>query len=199
MRPGYLLIGGFLAVVVQFVAGKPPEPPPYSAERDQSARAFVKDHHVELLEVLERLATLDREQYEQAIRQISAEADRLALVKLRDDKLYELMLESWQVQSRIDLLAARLAVTRGERTALEADLRKLLYRGIDLHRTIIEHNRERALASLKTMETNIQLLTDKREELVAKRFQNLTGIKKPAPAVPAAPDAKKKPATPDKE
>ena len=50
---------------------------------------------------------------------------------------------------------------------------------MDLHRLQIEHNRERTLATLKVMETNIKLLQDKREEITERRFRALTGRKAP--------------------
>lgn len=151
--------------------------PAYTPEREAAALRLVKDHHPELGEVLARLKQLNDEQYRQAIRQLFQEADRLARARASDEKLYELMLESWKVKSRIEVLAARLACGKARDPELEAELKQLLYRQVDLHRQTIEHNRERALATLKVMEANIKLLGDRREEFVERRFRTLTGAK----------------------
>jgi hypothetical protein len=160
---------------------KPPaELPAFTPQRETAALEFVAQHHAELSEVLTRLKKLSRDQYEQAIHQLSQEAEKLATVRANDEKLHELMLEAWKVKSRIEVLGARLACAKEKDPALEAELKKLLYRQVDLHRLTIEHNRERTLAMLKVMETNIKLLADKREEMVERRFRTLTGGKKSA-------------------
>jgi hypothetical protein len=165
-----------------FAAPKPPvELPAFTPEREAAALAFVQQHHAELGEVLAHLKKLNRDQYEQAIRQLFLEIEKLTLVQSNDEKLHALMLESWKVNSRIEVLAARLAAAREKSPEQEAELKKLLYRQVDLHRQQIEHNRERTLATLKVMEANIKLLEEKRDEMVDRRFRNLTGGKKKAP------------------
>lgn len=150
------------------------ELPAFTPERETAALRFVDEHHPELRAVLDRVGNLNRQQYEQAIRELFQESDRLALVKKNDEALYLLMLESWQVKSRSEVLAARLACTTDGRADLEQELKKLLYRQVDLHRLVVEHNRRRALATLKVMEANIELLRDKRDDIVERRFQSLT-------------------------
>jgi hypothetical protein len=156
-------------------SGKPAALPAFTPERERAALQFVDTHHADLRSVLERLKNLNREQYEQAIRQLFQEAEKLTLVKANDEALYELMLESWQVKSKSELLAARLASMKEERAGLEAELKKLLYRQVDLHRLQVEHNHRRAVEAVKVMEANIELLREKRDDIVDRRFRTLTG------------------------
>jgi len=163
-----------------------PEPPPFSPEREAKALEFVGRHHPDLAPVLQRLKGLNRAEYEQAIRELFETSERLAVMKPLDEALHGLMLEAWQVDSEIKLLAARYSVAARKDPAVEARLRELLYRQIDLQRRQVEHNRDRALATLKGMEANIKLLADNREEFVQRRFQNLIQVRK-QPAGPAHP------------
>jgi hypothetical protein len=189
-----LAFGGalvLLAALTHKVAGgsgakpssPPPQPaavelPPFTPEREAAALQFVAQHHPELGEVLARVKTLNRDQYQQAIRELFLEAEKLAAVKEKDEGLYQLLLEAWKVKSRIEVLAAQIACTREKDARLEAELKKLLYRQVDLHREQVEYNRERTLATLKVMEANIKLLQEKRDEMVDRRFRILTGGKK---------------------
>jgi hypothetical protein len=163
--------------------GRPKQPvelPAFTTERETAALRFIAEHHPELGEVLARLKTLNREQYEQAIRQLSHERDKLTNVQPNDEKLYELMLEAWKVNSRIEVLAARIANLQEKDPKLEAQLKDLLFRQVDLHRLTVEHNRERTLATLKVMEANIKHLQENREEIAERRFRQFTSTKKAA-------------------
>jgi hypothetical protein len=154
------------------------ELPPFTPEREAAALRFIAQHHPELGDVLARVKTINRDQYQQAIRELFQEAEKLAAVKEKDERLYELMLDAWKVKSRIEVLAAQLACAREKDARLEAELKKLLYRQVDLQRQQVEYNRERTLATLKVMEANIKLLEEKRDEMVERRFGNLTRGKK---------------------
>jgi hypothetical protein len=161
---------------------KKPDLPAFTPAREKAALQFVEKHHAELRQVLDRLQKLNREQYEQAIRELFQESARLAQVQKSDEKLYELLLESWKVKSRSEVLAARLACTKDERGDLEKELKSLLYRQVDLNRQQVEHNRNRLLNTLKAMEANIKLLQDKRDQIVERRFRALTRNRRKAGA-----------------
>jgi hypothetical protein len=188
-------IGGVAPWTPQVCGGPkaPVELLPFTPERETAALRFVQEHHPELSDVLTRLKTFSREQYEQAVRQLFQESEKLAAVKTQDDKLHELMLEYWKVNSRIEVLAARLAHARDRDAVLEAELKTLLYRQADLQRQMIEHNRQRTLAALKVMEANIKLLEEKREEMVERRFRTLTSGAAKSGARPKAVPAPAKP------
>jgi hypothetical protein len=154
-----------------------PELPAFTPQREEAALRFIAEHHPELGEVLGPLKTFSRDQYEQAIRELSQTIDRMAAVQENDKELYELMLTAWKVNSQIEVLTARLASSKEPDAASEAELKSLLYRQIDLQRQQVEHNRERVLASLKSMEAGIKWLTENRDQLAERRFQHLIQVR----------------------
>lgn len=158
-----------------------PELPRFSPEREATALEFVGRHHPELVPVLQRLKGLNRDEYEQAIRELVQTNERLTAIKPLDETLHGLMLEAWKVDSEIKLLAAKYSVAMQKDPAVEAQLKALLYRQVDLQRRQVEHNRDRAAATLKGMEANIKMLADKREEFVQRRFQNLIQVRAQPP------------------
>jgi hypothetical protein len=171
------------------------ELPAFTPQREAAALAFVAEHHSQLREVLGRLKSLDRGQYEQAIRELFQAAEKLRLVKDKDAELHALMLEAWKVNSRIEVLASRIMSAQEAAGELEAELKELLYRQVDLQRQQVEHNRKRLLAALEGMEANIRWLKENRETFVARRFRNLTQVTPKTaakrPQQPAPPGAKK--------
>lgn len=167
----------------------PPPLPAFTPEREAAAVDFVARNHAELSSVLVQLKGIKRDEYEQAIRELSQTQERLELIKPADEPLHELTLEAWKADSQIKLLAARLACAKEPDAAIEAELKSLLFKQVDLQRQIVEHNHERALAAVEDLETNIKWLKDHRDKLVDLRFRNLTrsqGKSRANKAVPAA-------------
>jgi hypothetical protein len=152
------------------------EPPPFTPERETAALEFVGRHHAELGELLARLKELKRDEYESAIRELFQTRERLAAIRAGDEPLHALMLEVWQVESQIKVFAARHAVAARPDPKLEQEIKDLLYKQVDLQRKIIEHNRDKSLKTLEAMNANIKLLSEKREEFVERRLQNLIRI-----------------------
>ena len=77
-------------------------------EREAAVMTFVKQHHAELAELLVQLKASNSKEYEQAIRELFRTSERLAQIQERDMPQYELELKHWQVQSRVQLLSARV-------------------------------------------------------------------------------------------
>jgi hypothetical protein len=153
-----------------------PEPPPFTPQREAAALEFVRLHHAELGGLLARLQELKREEYELAIRELFQTRERLAAIRAGDEALYALTLEIWQVESQVKVLAARLAVAATGDPKLESEIKELLYKQVDLQRRIVEHNRDKVLKTLEAMNANVKLLSEKRDEFVERRLQNLIRI-----------------------
>lgn len=158
--------------------GTPAKLPQFTPQREKAALEFVAEHHPELSGVLARLEQANRQQYEQAIRELFDTSERMALVKARDEELYALMLEGWKAQSRAEVLAARLAFADKEDPALEAELRELIARKVDLERQTIEHNRQRTLRLLEGMEKSLKSYDENRDAIIERRVNSLTSRSK---------------------
>jgi hypothetical protein len=183
-----LLVGDPLTAA----AGPPAELPAFTPQREQSALAFVAEHHPELSKVLAGLKQADREQYEQAVRELFQTSDRLAMLKGSDEILYGLMLDGWKTQSRAQVLAARIACAAERDPALEAELRGLIAKKVDLELQTIAHNRDRTLKVVEGLENSLKQLEANREEIIERRINALTRGNKKAGTKPQTTPAPRK-------
>ena len=77
----------------------------------QAALAFVKEHHAEIVSLLELLRAMNPKQFEMAIKDTNRVRMKLEQLQAKDRAAYEVELASWKVQSQINLhVAKRVAV-----------------------------------------------------------------------------------------
>src|ERR1700722_6834693 len=81
------------------------KPAPLSAEREAEALAFAREHHPELATLIEKLRKDNRRQFDQALRQLTADRDRLVRLKKTSPPQYDFALAAWKLDSRAHLLA----------------------------------------------------------------------------------------------
>jgi len=145
----------------------------FTPERESVALAFVRQHYPDLAALLDRLAPMNRPEYEKAIVELAGVSDTLAALRQRDPRRYELALAAWKARSRVELLAAQLASRAEPDAALEARLRAALRDQIELEirRQRFEH--EQALARARRAEDLAERLERGRDELVRQRYQRL--------------------------
>ena len=119
--------------------------PGLTAAREAAALAFVKTHHKELSELLIYLREHDSRKYQQAIRELFRDSERLATIHGRNPEFYEIQLRAWVNRSRIQLLVAKLRMS--DDASLRTELRKELVaeREIQLER----FEAERAITATK--------------------------------------------------
>lgn len=159
--------------------------PAFTPQRESAALQFVERHHPELKPVLQRLKTVNADEYRQAIREISDTVEKLANIRKYDGKLHGLMLQAWQVKSRAELLAAKRAFAKGKDDGSAEEIKRLLYQRVDLERRMVEHRRDRLLLMLKNTEDNLRRMKENRDRMVETRFNILTrGNRKPKSARP---------------
>jgi hypothetical protein len=173
-------------------AGQPvaAELPAFTPEREAAAVQFVERHHPELAGVLAALKKTKSNDYEQAVRELFQTRERLAMVRLSDEALYDLLLQSWINNSSAELLAARIACAAEPVPALDDELKRLLSRQIDLQIQAVQHNRQKTAKMLEVMDSSIRSLEDSRGMMVERRYRMLTRAAKPA-AGPSKPTAEK--------
>jgi hypothetical protein len=159
--------------------------PAFTPEREAAALSFVKQHHPELEDLLKQLKSGNRPEYRRAINELFVASERLAASKERDPVRYELDLRAWKIDSRIRLLAARMAMADDE--LLQAELKELLLEkiGVQLEQQLLE--RERVTARLERLDATIARLRNQREEeaqkalaKVLQEVQKSRPVKKPA-------------------
>jgi hypothetical protein len=123
---------------------------PTLEERESLAVKFVEAHDPALASLLQVLKAMKPKEYETAINEITKTRKRLEQLQSRDKPLYEVDLEGWKLQSKIDMMMAR-AVAK-EQTLDEKALRELVKKRHEnqVKRLRIEQD------NLKTREKQIQ-------------------------------------------
>jgi cellobiose-specific phosphotransferase system component IIA len=82
--------------------------PPSAFELMESeAMSFVKQHHPELFSLLQLLKAMKEKEFEVAIRDIDKARKRLDSLSKSDSERHQIELDSWKIQSKIDLLLAK--------------------------------------------------------------------------------------------
>ncbi len=80
-------------------------------EREAAVNTFVSLHHAELESLLKKLKTSNPKQYDKAVRELYLTSERLAQLHESEPQRYELELQAWQVQSRVQLLTAKITMS----------------------------------------------------------------------------------------
>jgi hypothetical protein len=161
-------------------SGKEGAKPPVTPEMESAAMQFVETNHGELVELLHQMKTTNPAQYQQAMRDLSRAATTLATTQKNDPRKYDLDLRAWQVNSQIQVIAARLAMS--QTPELKEELKEKLLKQIDLRLEQQRLERERTEARLKRLDESIAKLEGTRDEEAAKAFTKLTrSIIKPGP------------------
>jgi hypothetical protein len=136
------------------------KPSPLSADREAEALAFAREHHPELATLIEKLRKDNRRQFDQALRQLSLDRDRLVRLKKQSPPQYDLALAAWKLDSRAHLLAARMTLSQDP--ALEAELKQVLVDRVDVRLKQLHLEKDRLQDRLTTVTKSIQKMeTDK--------------------------------------
>jgi hypothetical protein len=174
------LLCSAVAVLTAADAGPNPAPrrerakPPVAVTAQQEAEVlqFLRQHHTELAELLSHLQLSRPADYSRAIRDIGHARERLRQFEKGDGERYELELQSWVLQSKIQLLVARLAMSDSE--SLRDELRHLLADQFELKLRFSQIERDRTAERLQKLDEQLRRLTDSRAELLEKEFLSLT-------------------------
>jgi hypothetical protein len=152
-------------------AGKGKQQRHDGAQREAVALALVREHHGELIELLDHLKSQKHKAYLQAIQELWRASERLATVRQRDPERYDLELRAWKIDSRIRLLAAKLSMEQDPE--LEPQLKEALSERADVRLQLKSFVRDRVKSHLETMNTEIDKLTSEREQQLQQAFDKL--------------------------
>ena len=156
-------------------------------ERQAAVMTFVQRNHPELADLLAHLKVRQPEEYEAAVRELFRTTERLAQIQERDPLQYELEVNFWTAQSRVQLLTAKLMM--GSTDELQAALRTAVGEQIDARVALLRHQRQKAADRLANLDREIGKVEDNREAVIEKQLQVLTRAAsegRPAGIVPKA-------------
>jgi len=145
--------------------------PGLSAQAQNDALAFAREHHPELATLIEKLRTDNRREYDRAIRQLSQAQVRLVRLKKQAPPQYELALAAWKLDSRAQLLAARM--TMSQDPALEAELKQILRERVDVRLKDLQAERGRLQDRLSKVDKSIHDIEADKTAVAEKDFQRI--------------------------
>ena len=151
---------------------KPKAPAAVTTQQEAEVMQFLRQHHTELAELLGHLQLSRPADYTRAVRDLWHARERLRQFEKGDGDRYELELQSWVIQSKIQLLVARLAMS--DSPALRDELRGLLADQLDLKVRSMQIERDRTAERLRKLDEQLQRLADNRAEVLEKEFLTLT-------------------------
>ncbi|HEX4130212.1 MAG TPA: hypothetical protein VHZ24_09220 [Pirellulales bacterium] len=143
----------------------------FTPEREAAAMTFVRMHHGELAELLEQLKESNPQEYQRAIRDLFQSSEKLAQIEERNPHRYELELQDWKLNSRIQVLVARLTMRRDP--VVEQELRQTLAEQLDMREQLLVNDEERAEAKLAEAQEHLAQFRRNREQWVDQRLNKL--------------------------
>lgn len=165
--------------------GRDVPPMALTPSRKAAALEFARQHHPELADLLRGLEKRNRAAYHRAMRQLYQTSERLARTKERfSPERFELELEAWKLDSRIRLLAARVAVSKKTDSKLEAELRQALLERIDIRVRKMQKEKVRLRQRLANLDSTINSIDADREKAADQylaRIKRGLGIKNRRP------------------
>lgn len=148
-------------------------------EREAAVMTFVGRNHSELSSLLELLKENRRKEYERAIRELYRVTEKLATIQERDREQYELELQAWQVQSRIQLLVARLKMADSD--DVRHELKEAVGEQLKARTALLRHERERVARRLERIDRDLGRLENDSQDWIDKQFaalvKNTSGAK----------------------
>jgi len=158
-------------VWVAFVQADVDTPEPVGAAQERAALQFLGDQFPELVDLVGRLKEADPAEYANAIRELHETYEMLERLRNTDRRRYLHELKSWQLQSRIDVVTARLTVAPNP--YLEKRLRDLVTERIDSRREWLLSERQAHLRRAEELGEEADKILDRRNELVDNALDQL--------------------------
>jgi hypothetical protein len=149
----------------------PEDGPQLTEPQQQAALEFVKEHHPQLNTLIHRLKTREPGEYHKALDEVHSTRERLQRLQTRDPQRYEVDLKLWKVESRIRLLAARMAADQN--IALESQLRELLTERSDLRLQQLTLERVRLTERVERLDNQISQFASERDAAIDRQIDRL--------------------------
>lgn len=132
-------------------------------QRREELIAFVRENNPPIERLLKNLETKNPGQFRTALQAMAREVQSLEDLKTRDPERFQLSLELWQNRSRLDLLAAQIALQTESR---RPDLRR------QMQQAMVQQNELRA----KLVDLELQRVTERQTRLEKSRdeLRNMT-------------------------
>jgi len=118
--------------------------------------AFAREHHPELAQLLDTLRGMDRRHFDDALRDLSRDVERLMRMRDREPDRYPLSLELWKLESRIRLEVARYSTTGND--DFQTRLKPLIDQRREARVKLLQLDRSKAVERLSRIDEQLTLL-----------------------------------------
>lgn len=142
-----------------------------SPQREKQALEFARSHHPELAELIQRLKKHRPREYKRAVRELDTTLTRLERFKDRDSDRYQLILERWEIESRIRLLAARVSVKGTD--AEKSELTSLIKQRVDLQLDMLRLEKKSTEKRLQKLDKSISEIEENRDRLIESELKKI--------------------------
>ncbi len=153
--------------------GRPTRGRAVTAQMEQEALTFARQHYAELARVLDALRRTRPQQYRVALRELTRTVRQLKALQKRDPRRYELELAVWKASMKVKLLAARLGM--GDDPALETELRAAIREQLRARIALQKFLRDRLKQRLEELEENLRRSEANLDREVEQRLKRLKG------------------------
>ncbi len=143
-------------------------PATISVDQEKDILAFVSKNDTSLHGLLGNLKAARPMEYQRALLDLNRVTERLAQIKRNRPHAYDLELQKWQTQSKVQVLAAQLAMNPNP--AIKAELRQAIELRADLELQVLRADREAATKRLKMLEEQIAAAESNRNSRVQQQF-----------------------------
>ena len=137
---------------------------------------FAKQHHPEILPLLDFLKTKRAKKFDKVINRLNRDVSKLEKAKQKSPEAYQAGLAAWVNQSRTKLYAAQFKVAADKETAdkLREKIKLLVTENIDARIESLERERAKAQAKGDRLEKVIEKQKAAREATIRKRVNGVT-------------------------
>jgi hypothetical protein len=145
--------------------------PSLTAEEEQQALGFARSQHPELVPLLEKLKEDNPHEYRKALIDLFRAQQKLHRMADQNPERYALALRQWNVQSRINLLAARMV--READDARDETLKSLLAERRQLRIEMLQFDRTKTVERLTSLDAQLSQLQQDPDGDIEKELSRL--------------------------
>ena len=141
-------------------------------ERESAAMKFAELHHPELVALLTALKETNTNQFHRAVEEIFRTSEKLARLKTRSKERYQIELDLWIANSRLNLLIASLAMSE-DREKVFAEIEAAITHKMNLQTDLMEYEAESLRKRLSRIEQSIETANKKRSDNVERQMKRV--------------------------
>lgn len=149
--------------------------PGQKIDRDQ-VTAFVSHHDTRLASILTHLEQSRPLEFAKAISDLGRTTRRIRQFENKDKRRFELELESWKLQTSIQLLAARMRMQPSD--GLADELRGTLAKKLDVRAELLTYLQGKMTQRAARIDEQLKKLAENRSEMIEKQLRALSAAKK---------------------